>query len=592
MALAVLGMLACGLGTFVAGAASAAETVRAGWTPLPYCSPCGGSPGVKVLQFADERTGWLAGTFGVARTDDGAKTWRLATGLPGAVERASFAGSRGVAVGSFEGVAVSSDGGLTWKQYRPIPGKVYDVQALPDRLLAATGGTLYSSADGLVWKSVGRFAGGDTFGSRIHFADASHGTAVSAVQVSTTHDGGRTWRSGISHGYYLTIRTGAFTRDATHSYAVGVSGKGPSEYVLEASSDGGASYGSPVVPPPPSVYRGLSDIAFAGDTGYAVGWEGTLLRSTDAGATWVRETPPPSFERTTFKAVAVLSPDRALAVTWGGGLVTRNAPAFTEVSHPYRGVGLGLAGLGVASLLGAGARVLVARPDLVAGSLVGAGLLTGAGGGAAITVTRDELLSVAPLVVEPEQAAAGVVLSSATPTASPVPSVTPSATAPASATPTPSLTAGPSPTPTPTPSRTTAGPLPTVTLTQRPTSAPPSTKPPGTFTVTPTSLSQTCSPNYSLPSFQVTLKNGTSEPVAWTLEYDHRNGEPWAASQYPGGTLPAGASQTITIYPNGQVACPGINGPTDYRLRVRQDTQASVGGPVLGTVTDRVSPPS
>ena len=583
-------MLACGFGTFLADAASAAETVRPGWTPLPYCSPCGGSPGVKVLQFADERTGWMAGTFGVARTDDGAKTWRTATGLPGAVERASFSGSRGVAVGRFEGVAVSNDGGLTWKQYRPIPTLVYDVQALPDRLLAATGSTLYSSTDGIVWKAVGRFAGGETYGTRIHFADATHGTVASAVQVATTHDGGRSWHAGISHNYYLTIRTGVFTRDATHSYAVGVSGKGPSEYVLEATSDGGTSFSDPAVPPPPAVYRGLSDIAFAGDTGYAVGWEGTLVRSTDAGATWVRETPPPSYERTTFKAVAVLSPERALAVTWGGGLVSRNAPVFTEATHPYRGVGVGLAGLGVASLLGAGARVLIARPDVVAGGLLGLGVLTGAGGGAAISVSRDVVPGQSPVVVEAEPAAAGVVLSSATPSGTP--SASPSATPSASPTPTPSASLSSSPTPSPTPSRS-SGPLPTLTV--RPTTPAPSatTKPPGKFTVTPASLSQTCTPNYSLPSFQVTLKNGTSQPVSWTLEFvEYAGNDPWASSQYPSGTLPAGASQTITIHPNGQAVCPGLNGPTDYHLRVRQDTQAAVGGPILGTVTDKISPAS
>ncbi|HEX8001257.1 MAG TPA: YCF48-related protein [Mycobacteriales bacterium] len=573
-----LGALATG-GLLFAMPASAVETVRRGWTPMPHCAPCGDAPRMTVVQFAGERTGWLAGGFGVARTDDGGTSWVLARGLPGPVGRASFAGSRGVAVGSFEGVAVSSDGGLTFTQYRPIPGKVYDVQALPDRLLAATASTLYSSTDGVVWKQAGRFAGGDTFGANLHFADAAHGTVSSAVQVATTHDGGRTWHDGVSHGYGTTIRTRAFTRDATHAYAVGVSGKGPSEYVLEASSDGGATFSKPAVPAAPTVYRGLSDVAFSGDTGYAVGWEGTLLRSTDAGASWVREEPPPSFERTTFKSVSVLSPDRAIAVTWNGGLVTRNAPAFTVTSHPYRGLGIALAGLGGLLLAGAGTRAVVARPDLVAGGLLAAGVVAAGSGVAAIGVSDDALPGVSAVAQE-EDPGAGVALATGSPSATP--SVTPSAT--------PSVT--PSLSPTPTPVRTTAAPT-----TAPPTSAPPTvlpttlkptaTKAPGKFTVTPAALTQTCGPN-GLPSFTVTLKNGTNAAVDWTMEFVEPD---WASTgNAPAyGTVPAGATRTVTVYPNPQI-CQGMNQPTDYHLRVRQDTHAAVGGPVLGTVTDTVKP--
>ena len=572
-------------GAALATSAAAVETVRHGWTPLPRCEPCGDSPGLKVVQFASPEVGWLAGSFGVAWTDNGGTSWQLARGLPGTVERASVNGSRGVAVGSFEGLAVSTDAGHTWKQYRPIPGKVYDVQALPDRLLAATASQLYSSTDGIVWKAVGHFAGGDTYGSRIHFADATHGTMVSAVQVSTTHDGGRTWRVAYSNTYYTTLRLGAFTRSADSAFSVGVSGKGPSEYFVERV-EGTTFTDVEGLPTPVSVYRGLSDVAFAGDTGYAVGWEGVLLRSTDGGATWVRETPPPSYERTTFKSVAVLSADRAIAVTFGGGIVTRDAPAITDVSHPYRPLGFGLAALGGAALLGAGARVVLARPDVVAGALGVVGLVAGGGGAAAITVSEDALPDVS-VIAEAEPAGAGLTLVEGT--ASPTASATPSATATASASPTATV----SPTASRTSSPPTTAPTTTTTPVVKPTTKPPTTKPPGTFTVTPANLSQKCGPNHDLPSFTITLKNGTSSPVAWTLEFDlATNGQdPWAGAQEPSGTLAAGQSKTVTIYPNGPAVCGGLNGPTDFRVRVRQDTQSTVGGPLLGTVTDRVSPP-
>lgn len=565
-------------GAALATSAAAAESVRRGWTPLPRCAPCGESPGLKVVQFASPNVGWLAGSFGVAWTDNGGTSWQLARGLPGAVERASVNGSRGVAVGSFEGLAVSGDGGRTWKQYRPIPGKVYDVQALPDRLLAATASQLYSSTDGIVWKAVGHFAGGDTYGSRIHFADATHGTMVSAVQMSTTHDGGRTWRAARTNTYYTSLRLGVFTRSASSAFAVGVSGKGPSEYFMERV-DGTAFADVTGLPTPATVYRGLSDVAFTGDIGYAVGWEGVLLRSTDGGTTWVSETPPPSYERTTFRGVATLSADRAIAVTYGGGIVTRDAPVLTDVSHPYRPLGIGLAVLGGAALAGAGARVVVARPDLVAGALGLAGIVAAGSGTAAITVSRDTVPGVSVLVQQ-EPAGAGLTLVSGTPS--------PTATATSS----PSATVSTTPTPTRTTSAPTTAPT-TNPPTVRPTTRPPATtKPPGTFKVTPANLAQTCSPNQELGQFTITLKNGTSSPVVWTLEFDlATNGQdPWAGAQQQSGTLAAGQSKTLAIYPNGQAVCGGLNGPTDFRIRVRQDTQSTVAGPVLGTVTDRVSP--
>ncbi len=54
-----------------------------------------------------------------------------------------------------------------------------------------------------------------------------------------------------------------------------------------------------------------------------------------------------------------------------------------------------------------------------------------------------------------------------------------------------------------------------------------------------------------------------------------------------------GGSVAVPISPNGQNVWPLVaDNAGDYHLRVRQDTQATVAGPVLGTVTDRISPPA
>jgi photosystem II stability/assembly factor-like uncharacterized protein len=577
-----------GIGLLAADAAAAGPAVRAGWSPLPRCEPCGPSPKMVVVQFENESTGWLAGAFGVARTDDGAKTWRLGTGMPGGgVTRASFSGSRGVAVGGFEGVAVSGDGGLTWKQYRPIPGRVYDVQALPDRLLAASVNRLYVSTDGgLVWKASGTFSGSTTSGPRIHFADATHGVAGNAFELGMTHDGGATWNTKPVVSYN-GVRNGVFARDATTAFAVGVEGAGPSELVLNRTTDG-ATFARVDAPAGESVYRGLVDVAFTGPVGYAVGWEGALLRSTDAGATWVRETPPPSFERTTFRSVAVLSADRAIAVTYGGGIVTRDAPVVSVTGHPHRTVGLGMIVLAGGAFLGAGARVVVARPDAFAGGLLALGVVVGGAGAYSFTATDDVIPSLAIRALD-EPVAGGVTLPRGTP--SPVPSAAPSVTVAPSVTATP--TASVSPTAGVTQAPPTAGPTsaPTTTApTRRPTTPPPTTKAPGNFTVTPKNLAQACDAN-GLEPFDITLKNGTSSNVQWVLEFDRTNeNQAWAGSQTSEGEVAAGASMKVTIYPDSTAVCSTLQGPTDFHVGVRQLTNSSAGGPLLGVVTVKVSP--
>jgi hypothetical protein len=109
--------------------------------------------------------------------------------------------------------------------------------------------------------------------------------------------------------------------------------------------------------------------------------------------------------------------------------------------------------------------------------------------------------------------------------------------------------------------------------------------------VTPTELSQACNPNHYVPPFTITLKNGTSAAVAWTAEFETVNDTPWASAQPSSGTLAAGGSVTVTVTPNGQAFCGGLSGSTDFRLGIRQVTNSTVGGPLLGMVTDHISPP-
>ncbi len=135
----------------------------------------------------------------------------------------------------------------------------------------------------------------------VSFPDPQHGYAVGAfgVIVATT-DGGKTWveqKSGVDPRTAdvegVNAVTGVSFTDSLHGWAVG------NPNVILSTSDGGATW---VKHDPPPINekqgpdngdgRGLkwafSDVDFTdARTGYLVGAGGTILATSDAGATWV-----------------------------------------------------------------------------------------------------------------------------------------------------------------------------------------------------------------------------------------------------------------------------------------------------------------
>lgn len=225
--------------------------------------------------------GILLGTHvGLYRSSDGGRSWKFAE-LEGqdAMNLAPAADST-VWTAGHEVLARSEDGGLSWEDVRPEGLPSLDLHGFavdprdPRHLWAAVAGRgLYSSTDGgRSFTVVSKEIGGDVMAlaiapdGRILAGDMRRGLLVS-------RDAGKTWEPTLAEG----VMGLAINPDDPET--VVASGRG-----IFLSTDGGETWKRvrPVSP-------GAGPAAWAPSdpkTGYVVGFDRTLYRTTDAGASW------------------------------------------------------------------------------------------------------------------------------------------------------------------------------------------------------------------------------------------------------------------------------------------------------------------
>lgn len=232
--------------------------------------------------------------------------------------------STAVAIGTGSAIILSSDKGATWRvvSERAAPETPFERLAFnADGIGIVVGGStpMRSTDRGLHWSPVDPLIGPGS-ASAVAFGDASHVIAlVGGDQIAYSTDAGIHWSPALIEG---SLAAGSLT-DVTMNVAgiglaVGRDGK------LLRSTDAGQHWVSVPTPNGPVVH--LQRVTYAsGTVAFAAGEFGGLLRSDDSGATWGWLMPFDFGTDQGFSDLKFRSPTEGVAVTYTGRVFTTQA---------------------------------------------------------------------------------------------------------------------------------------------------------------------------------------------------------------------------------------------------------------------------
>jgi len=238
------------------------------------------------IRFAsDGKTGWIVGEDGtILKTTDGGDTWTIQkSGNPNSLFKVSVIDDENaVAVGDNATIVRTTDGGAHWTTVKP-PKNVtlFDVTFSDKQDGWAVGEfqCIFKTTDGgQTWTlAYGGNTGDFTVGPflTVNFSDPMHGmvAGLSGGTMVTT-DGGKTW-------------TAQQLPDQVGIYAVALDS---SNNKLWVGGNGGRMFdkaqSGPWQAPDRTSFHDITDIAFNGNVGVAVGLDGTILVTQNAGDQW------------------------------------------------------------------------------------------------------------------------------------------------------------------------------------------------------------------------------------------------------------------------------------------------------------------
>ena len=250
-------LLDSGVGYAVGDAGTIQKTTDAGLTWSALAS--GTTRTLYDVYFFNDTEGVAVGDNGlILRTTDGGAVWQTITsGVRDGLRSVSFSGANGICGGLSQDILFSTDSGATW----------------------------HVSQRG--------FFGGGFFGAQMLSATLGFVAGQNSIfqaMVGTTVDGGVHWSF---HPFYFDGNEGScddvFFFDNLTGVTSGVIFDGTG--AIARSTNGGTDWDSTLFS------RGMQGIDFPKpEAGFAVGYVGTILRSTDQGNTWSPQTSGTSFD--------------------------------------------------------------------------------------------------------------------------------------------------------------------------------------------------------------------------------------------------------------------------------------------------------
>jgi len=253
-----------------------------------------------VSMAGDGKHGWVASEDSLLATDDGGDTWTpQLSNARGWFAGVSFAadGQRGWAVGNHGMLLATTDGGASWTpQASHIRSWLYGVTFAADALHGWAVGD-----DGSILRTLDGGASWLRWNDELHVATVDHGKAwreesakPRCVEIplddgQAPADGGacKPANAGRSHAApgapeaRVSLTGVRFAADGRRGWAVGYKG------TILATSDGGRSW----TLQPSGTEEWLHGLTFAPDArhGWAVGNGGSILGTSDGGASWTAQ---------------------------------------------------------------------------------------------------------------------------------------------------------------------------------------------------------------------------------------------------------------------------------------------------------------
>lgn len=286
------------------------------WEPLKT----GTTQDLYAIDFIDADVGYVVGAAGtILKTTDGGKTWEdSAPDLDQEFYGLHFFDTEeGVIVGSEGTIERTIDGGTTWTPVTSGTSEMLYGVSFADSVGLAVGSglTILRSEDrGETWSEVqGDFFAPGFFG--VHMVSDSFGAIAGENSIfqplfGYTNDGGTTF-DFVS--FYLENNEGGLEDvhflDSLRGISVGRTWDSQGAIVL--SEDSGETWTTTLFPETP-----LYGVDFTTEeTGYAVGSEGTMLKTTDGGENWV---PEDSDTSEALNAISIPEPSIGYAAGSGG----------------------------------------------------------------------------------------------------------------------------------------------------------------------------------------------------------------------------------------------------------------------------------